>query len=80
MVTVAASSYGAGGSVTCFTLGKNLRSDFSVASATLATPGSIDFHALLTQPIFSARAFNSIDGEYVNAALSTGSVERSSAV
>ena len=33
------------------------------------------FHAFVNHPTVSDLAFNSIDGEYVNAALSTASVE-----
>ena len=42
-----------------------------------ATPGASDFHALVSQPTFKGRACNSMDGEYVNAPLSIGTVPRS---
>src|SRR5262249_28875313 len=74
---LAASSHGPTGTVTCLTVGKTRRIAFSVSAAIFATAWSIDFHALVAQPMRNVRAFNSIDGEYVKAALSTGSVERS---
>src|SRR5437879_13768156 len=72
-----ASSQGPTGKATSFTLGKYFLRIRLAASIGLATPGASDFHALVSQPTFKGRACNSMDGEYVNAPLSIGTVPRS---
>src|SRR5882724_3969415 len=71
-----ASSQGPTGKATSLTLEKFFFKTLAAASMGFATPGSSDFHALVSQPILSGRERNSIDGEEVKAPLSMGTVPR----